>query len=109
MQSRGIARRGDQGDAGAVVDGRAIIKFVVGVVNIPAVRVVVETGPYSDFVVQRTGEYGLVIPRGVFTKLDNRLILPGAGRILGHVLDGATHIRATEQSSLRTFQYFNAF
>jgi len=58
-----VVRRGHQGNAAAMVVGRTVIELVIGVVDISAVSIVVDTGSYADFVTDRTGNYRLVITR----------------------------------------------
>src|SRR6266700_1700257 len=81
----GVVRRDYHGDAGAAVCGRAIVEFVDGVVDIAVVMVVVHAGSYAYLVVERTGEYGLIVARGIGAEFDSRFVLPRAGGVLGHV------------------------
>src|SRR5450631_415960 len=92
-----------------MVVGRAIVELVDGVVDIAVVGVVVHAGAYADLVVDRSGDYGLIIARGIGAEFDSRLVLPGAGGVLGHVLDGPADIGATKQGAHRALQYLDAF
>src|SRR5450631_1735220 len=92
-----------------MVVGRAIVELVDGVVDIAVVGVVVHAGAYAYRVAERTGDYGLIIARGIGAEFDSRLILPGAGGVLGHVLDGPADIGATKQGAHRALQYLDAF
>ena len=98
----------DERETCATVVALAVRRIVVGVVDVAIVVIVVGAQAHAELVGDRPRQHRGEIPGAVLAELDGALILPGRGRILGHILDRAADVGATVQRALRALQDLDA-